>query len=350
MTTRTGPTLALGAAVLFGLSAPAAKWLVGAVDPWLLAGLLYLGSGMGLGLYALAGRVLGRVPREAPIGRDDVRWLGAAILAGGVVGPVLLTYGLAAGTAVQSSLLLNLEGVFTALLAWSLFREHFGARNGVGMAAIASGAMVLSWNPSGTLALSASAVLVTAACLAWAIDNNLTRMVSGGDPVQIAALKGLVAGSINVLLALARGAAWPALPMTFGAAVVGFLGYGTSLVCFVLALRLLGTARTGAYFSTAPFVGALAGVLTLGEPVSPPLLVAATLMAIGVWLHLTERHAHEHQHEVLDHAHLHWHDEHHDHTHAAGPSPREPHSHRHVHAPIRHSHPHYPDLHHRHRH
>lgn len=349
-TRRSGPGLALAAAALFGLSAPAAKLLAGSVDPWLLAGLLYLGSGIGLGFYRLARRFAGHVESEAPLRRQDLPWLGGAVAAGGIIGPVLLMYGLAVGTAVQSSLLLNLEGVFTALLAWSIFRENFDARIALGMAAIAGGAAVLSWNPSEAFALDASALLVAGACLAWAIDNNLTRMVSGGDPLQIAAFKGIAAGSINVLLATVRQAPWPPPAAILGAGLVGLVGYGTSLVLFVLALRLLGAARTGAYFSTAPFVGAIAGALALHEPLTWRISLAAVLMGAGVWLHLTERHDHEHQHEALEHTHAHVHDEHHRHAHAPGTPPGEPHSHPHVHAPLRHSHPHFPDLHHRHHH
>jgi len=347
---RTGPGLALGAAVLFGLSAPAAKVLVGRVDPWLLAGLLYLGSGVGLGFCRLLQRLAGRSVPEAPLTRRDLGWLAAAIAAGGVAGPVLLIHGLAAGTAVQSSLLLNLEGVFTALLAWTVFRESFAARIAVGMMSIAFGAMVLSWNPAGTIALDASALPVAGACLAWAVDNNLTRMVAGGDPLQIAALKGLAAGTMNVLLAVGQHAPGPSPAAVLAAGVVGLLGYGASLVLFVLALRLLGTARTGAYFSTAPFVGALAGALVLREPLRAQTFAAAVLMGIGVWLHLTERHEHEHQHEALEHTHAHVHDEHHQHPHPGGIPPGEPHNHPHVHAPLRHRHPHFPDLHHRHQH
>jgi len=347
---RRGPGLALAAAALFGLSAPAAKLLAGTVDPWLLAGLLYLGSGIGLGLYRLARRFMGHVGSDALLRRQDLPWLGGAIVAGGIIGPVLLMYGLAAGTSVQSSLMLNLEGVFTALLAWSFFRESFDARIAIGMAAIAGGAAVLSWTPAEPLTLDGPVLLVTGACLAWAIDNNLTRRVSGGDPVQIAALKGITAGSINVLVAVVQQAPWPAFSAILGAGVVGFLGYGTSLVLFVLALRFLGTARTGAYFSTAPFVGALAGALALHEPLTWQTVLAGSLMGAGVWLHLTERHDHEHDHEVLEHSHAHVHDEHHHHAHNSGTPPGEPHSHPHVHGPLRHSHRHFPDLHHRHPH
>jgi drug/metabolite transporter (DMT)-like permease len=298
----------------------------------------------------LASRLIGFRRSDAPLSRQDLPWLGGAIAAGGIIGPVLLMYGLAGGTAVQSSLLLNLEGVFTALLAWSFFHESFAARIAIGMAAIAAGAAVLSWRPGESLALDGSALLITGACLAWAIDNNLTRRVSGGDPLQIAALKGMAAGSINVLLAVVQHAPWPASPAILGAGVVGCLGYGTSLVLFVLALRLLGTARTGAYFSTAPFVGALAGALALHEPLTGQTFLAGVLMGAGVWLHLTERHVHEHDHETLEHSHAHVHDEHHRHTHASGTPPGEPHSHPHVHGSLRHSHPHFPDLHHRHPH
>jgi drug/metabolite transporter (DMT)-like permease len=346
----TGPVLALSAAFLFGLGAPAAKLLVGAVDPWLLAGLLYLGSGIGLGLIRVVLRVLGRRSREAGLTAGDVPWLLGAIVAGGIVGPVLLMSALARGPASEAALVLNLEGVFTALIAWVVFREHCHVRIVVGMVAITAGACVLTWNPGEGGGFDWSSLLVVAACLAWAIDNNLTRGISGADAVQITALKGLVAGSVNTLIALGRGAPWPPTAAVLGAGAVGLAGYGTSLVLFVLALRHLGTSRTGAYFSSAPFIGAVIAVLALGESVTPGLVIAAGLMAAGVWLHLTEQHEHAHLHEALEHEHAHRHDEHHQHDHPQGRVIAEPHTHRHVHAPLRHRHSHYPDLHHRHDH
>lgn len=345
------PVLALGSALLFGISAPAAKLLVGAIDPWLLAGLLYLGSGVGLGLARVAQRAFGARRREAGVTIADLPWLLGAIVSGGIVGPVLLLFGLAWGRASEAALLLNMEGVLTALIAWVVFHEHAHARIVAGMAAITTGALALAWTPhAGGVSLDWSSLLVVAACLAWAVDNNLTRAISAADPLQIAALKGGVAGIVNVVIALARGASWPSADLVFAAALVGFLGYGTSLVLFVLALRHLGTSRTGAYFSTAPFIGAIVAVVALGEPVTGPVGVAASLMALGVWLHLTERHEHEHQHEPHAHAHAHRHDAHHHHAHPSGMMVTEPHTHRHVHAPLRHRHPHYPDLHHRHPH
>jgi drug/metabolite transporter (DMT)-like permease len=345
-----GPRLALLAAALFGLSAPAAKLLVGSVDPWLLAGLLYLGSGLGLGMLDRVRRLGGAVKREATLTRRDLPWLAGAILTGGVIGPVLLMSALARGAASESALLLNLEGVFTALLAAVLFREHVPARIAIGMVAITAGAGALVWRDGARFDLGSPAVLVAAACLAWAVDNNLTRVVSATDPVAVAALKGVVAGSVNVAIALAQGAAWPAAPVTLAAAGVGFLGYGTSLVLFVRALRHLGASRTGAYFSTAPFIGAVAGVIALRESLTLALAVGAALMAVGVWLHLTEHHDHAHVHDALIHDHAHRHDEHHQHDHPPGTPTTEPHTHPHTHAALRHGHPHYPDLHHRHGH
>jgi drug/metabolite transporter (DMT)-like permease len=345
-----GAALALLAAALFGLSAPAAKLLLGSVDPWLLAGLLYVGSGVGLGGLRGLARLGGAVSREAALSWRDVPWLAGAIVMGGVIGPVLLMSALARGTAAESSLLLNLEGVFTALLAAVLFCEHVPARIAGGMVAITAGATALAWTGHNGLVLDTPALLVAGACVAWAIDNNLTRAVSATDPVTVAALKGVVAGTVNVSIALAHGATFPIAPVTFAAGVVGFLGYGTSLVLFVRALRDLGTSRTAAYFTMAPFIGAVGGLAVLGERLTPALAVAAALMAAGVWLHLTEHHEHEHHHELLTHEHAHHHDEHHQHAHPPDAPPTTPHTHRHTHEAVRHHHAHFPDLHHRHGH
>jgi drug/metabolite transporter (DMT)-like permease len=210
--------------------------------------------------------------------------------------------------------------------------------------------VLLSWEgaPEGELPLGALAIM--AACLGWAVDNNLTQRISGSDPVQIAGIKGLVAGSINLALAGVTGWTPPALPVLMAALGVGILGYGLSLSLFVWALRHLGTARTGAYFSVAPFFGAATALIILSEHPGSLFWVAALLMAIGVWLHITERHDHLHRHERLVHSHVHRHDEHHQHAHDPGYDGSEPHTHLHEHTPLVHSHPHYPDLHHRHRH
>lgn len=344
-----GVGFAIGSALLFGLSTPCAKLLVGETPPLLLAGLLYAGSGLGLSIAWLA---MPASAEEAPLCRADVRWLAGAVVAGGILGPVLLLSGLRTTPASAASLLLNLEGVFTALLAWFVFRENFDRRIALGFALIVAGSLVLSSNvgPGAGLARPVGALAIVAACFAWALDNNLTQKVSGADPVGLAAIKGGVAGAVNLALALFTGAQWPSGKVVVGALAVGLLGYGLSLALFVLALRHLGTARTGAYFSLAPFFGALASLALLREPIEGRLIGAGALMAIGVWLHLTERHEHAHRHALLDHSHRHVHDEHHQHAHDEGVAADEPHAHRHVHEPVLHHHPHYPDIHHRHGH
>lgn len=343
-----GIVLALLSAVLFGASTPFAKMMLGGVDPWMMAGLLYLGAGLGLGVVHLIRNALRLPIVEAPLRRSDVPWLAAVIATGGVLGPLFLMFGLARTDAAGASLLLNLEGLATMSIAWLVFRENVDRRLLFGAFVILAGAVLLSWQ--GTASLDWGAVLIVAACVLWGIDNNLTRKLSSADPVQIAMVKGLVAGTVNLTLALLQSDKLPDAGILLAAGVVGFLGYGVSLALFVLGLRFLGTARTGAYFSLAPFIGALLALTLLHEPLTLRLVVAGGLMAVGLWLHLTERHEHEHVHEAMEHEHRHTHDEHHRHTHKPDDPLGESHSHMHRHAPLVHRHPHYPDLHHRHRH
>lgn len=343
-----GVVFALVSAALFGTSTPLAKLLLGAIDPWMMAGLLYLGAGAGLAAVHLSRAALRLPAVEAPLRRTDVPWLALVILAGGVLGPLLLMFGLARTDGASASLLLNLEGVATMAIAWIAFRENVDRRLLLGALAILAGSALLSWQGRATLDLGAA--LIAGACLCWGVDNNLTRKLSSADPVQIPMLKGLIAGTINLVIALGHGAAFPSGEATAAAAVVGFFGYGISLALFVLALRHLGTARTGAYFSLAPFVGAVLSIALLGEAITFQLVIAGLLMALGLWLHLSEQHEHEHAHEALEHEHRHRHDAHHQHAHDADTPSGEPHSHWHRHAPMVHRHPHYPDIHHRHGH
>jgi drug/metabolite transporter (DMT)-like permease len=342
-----GVPLALASAALFGAAMPLSKVLLASVDPQILAGLLYLGAGIGLLLVHVGRFAIGLPAVEAPMRASDMPWLAAIVLFGGVLGPLLLLLGLNLTDAASGSLLLNLESIATMAIAWLVFKENVDRRLLLGAAAIVLGVAVLSYEGQ-SASLNLGAILVAGACLAWGIDNNLTRKLSSSDPVLIAMTKGLAAGAVNLGIGMARGGALPEIGTAGFAALAGFFGIGASLILFVLALRHLGTARTGAYYSLAPFIGAAVSVLFLGDELTLKLVAAAILIAAGLWLHLTERHEHEHGHGDLEHEHAHIHDEHHRHAHE-GPV-TEPHSHVHSHIGLRHSHAHYPDLHHRHGH
>jgi drug/metabolite transporter (DMT)-like permease len=344
-----GALFAAISALLFGVSTPLAKRLLGeGATPQLLAGLFYLGSGLGLAVLLSVRRALGIKSPEAPFRRGNLPRLGLAIALGGVLAPALLMWGLSASSASSASLLLNLEGVATMAIAWVMFRESVDARLLLGAAAIVLGAAILSWSGGFTMSLGSLAII--GACLCWGMDNNVTRGLSAADPVHIALAKGLVAGLTNSLLALAVGARLPVWPTIAAAGVIGFFCFGVSLVLFVRALRELGAARTSAYYSTAPFLGAVVAMLMFHESLSARLLLAGALMGLGVYLHLIEAHQHQHSHEELCHEHRHVHDAHHQHHHDPGEVVSEPHSHWHRHAPLTHSHAHFPDLHHRHGH
>jgi drug/metabolite transporter (DMT)-like permease len=284
-----GPLFGLLAAALFGLSPPLAKPLIGHSNPQLLAGLLYLGSGIGLGLVLLIRRMAApERTNRAPVTGRGWLWLSGAIPFGGVIAPVLLMTGLARTDASAASLLLNLEGVFTAFIAWFIFREGVNRRVAIGFGLILLGGIALSWTSAAGFHLSTAALLIVAACACWGIDNNLTRKVSQADAFSTAALKGVAAGVVNVLLALTTGAHLPPMPSLLAALALGFVSYGLSLVCFIVALRHVGAARTGAYFATAPFIGALVAAVFFREHLTAQVWVAGAMMAAGVSLHLTE--------------------------------------------------------------
>lgn len=341
-----GVQASLLAALLFGAGTPLAGILLGGdVSPWLLAGLLYCGSGVGLGLL----RVIRRAPRVR-LNRRELLPLVGAILSGGLIAPVLLMVGLSDMSASGAALLLNAEGVFTAVLAWSVFRENLDLRIGVGMIAIVAGAVLLTVPAGAELDSVWPSLAVLGACFFWGLDNNLTRRIALTDATWLAAVKGLTAGPVNVVLAFALGAILPAAGSIVAAAAIGLFAYGVSLALFIVGMRHVGTARAGAYFCVAPFFGALLAVV-LGDPITWQLVVAGLLMALGVWLHLTERHRHQHTHEPVAHDHSHTHDDgHHDHRHAEPVPAGTRHSHPHAHEGVIHIHEHYPDAHHRHSH
>jgi drug/metabolite transporter (DMT)-like permease len=328
---------------LFGSGAPAAKALLGAADPQVLAGLLYLGSGITLGAFRLLRR-----GADGMLALRDVKWLASAIVLGGVAAPLLLVEGLSRTTASSASLVLALEAPLTALCARLFFGEQAGRRTLEALVFITLGA-IATITHEGAAVDPRGLAAVALACLCWALDNNFTREVAHGDAVTIASLKGLVGGTVNAGIAFWLGAPWPSSAAIIAAGIVGALSYGTSLTLYIVSLRDLGASRAGAYFATAPFIGAIAAVCVLSEPVSPHLGLAAALMALGVWRLLGESHGHRHPHEVIEHFHAHVHDEHHCHVHPVSQIGGS-HAHWHRHEALEHDHPHTPDVHHRHRH
>jgi drug/metabolite transporter (DMT)-like permease len=338
--------LALAAAALFGAGAPVAKRLLAEVAPAMLAALLYAGAGlMALPLAAAAWR-----RREAPLRRADAPLLAGVIAFGGVAGPLLLLYGLDRTSASLASLLLNLEAVFTVVIAVVVFREWIGARGVGALVIVVAGCALSTFAAGGATRAFIGPLAVAGACVAWAVDNNLTQRLSLRDPLAVVAVKGLGAAPVALAIARLTGAPWPSLRGLAGGLVLGALSYGVSLALYVRATRVLGAARTGTLFAAAPFIGAALAIPIAGEPPSLRLWGAGLLIAGGVALLLSEQHAHTHTHEPLDHEHLHTHDDaHHRHEHHGDEGPA-PHSHAHRHEPQTHAHEHASDAHHRHKH
>jgi drug/metabolite transporter (DMT)-like permease len=283
---QSGSIFALTTALCFGLTVPLSKLLLDDIEPWMLAGILYLGGGLGLlPIYYLRNLLH---PSKESLRPKDWTWLGASILSGGVTAPVLLTIGLTTTPATVGSLLLNFEGVFTALLAWTIFKERWHLQIFLGIVAITCGGIILSYTEHTNVGLSWGAVAILGTCLGWAMDSNLTNVIADRDPLQIAVIKSGIAGLINVAIAYAIGQTLPPLTILIPALAIGFISSGLTYVCFVQALRQLGAARTGAYFALSPFVGAAISVLFLGEQITQVLVISAILMAVGVGLCLQE--------------------------------------------------------------
>ena len=341
-----GVASALGAAAVFGAATPFAKRLGDGVNPQVFAGLLYLGSGLILSTTLLVRPSAGR---EAKLRGTDRGPLAVAVIAGGMAGPLLLMVGLRTTPAASASLLLNLEAVFTALGAWLVLKEQADRRIVVGMLIIVAAAMLLSVEPGKAFGLTVGALAIAGACLCWGVDNVATRPLALRDPRQIAAVKGVVAGSANVAIGLVSGGDLPSIARIGAAMILGFLGYGLSLVLYIRAMRSLGTARTGAYYAAAPFVGSAIALVWLREPVGRFFVPALALMAVGLAIHLIERHGHTHVHVPVSHDHRHGHtDDHHGHD-AAFDNAVE-HAGEHVHEATSHAHGHTPDDHHAHAH
>jgi len=345
---RMGRLYASGAAVLFGAGTPLSKLLLPRVSPLMLAALLYLGAAGLITIFRALAIFRGRQSSETGIRSSDVPALCAVVAFGGVLGPTLMLFGLSRISALTGSLLLNLEAVFTIAIAVAIFREHLDAGSTIACAVIIAGAVLLSYQPGVMTATFVGSLAIVAACLCWAIDNNLSQRLSLRDPLAIVQVKTTGAGLTSMALALATGHTLPVSTVLLGALALGCVSYGASLVMAMLALRYLGAARQIAWFSTAPFIGAALSIPIFG--VLPNLfeILGMVLMMAGIFLLVRERHSHVHTHQPIEHDHSHTHDEHHRHAHEG--TVLEPHSHQHRHEPVTHAHPHVSDLHHRHPH
>jgi drug/metabolite transporter (DMT)-like permease len=344
---------ALLAAIFFGLSAPLSKLLLGNINPLILAGLLYIGSGLGTLLFrGIQKTILPGQQHEAGLSRLDWKWLAGAVVLGGIAAPIVLLFSLRSTPAAAASLLLNFEGVATTLLAFLLFKESIGSRVGWAVALILLASILLSWSPGGGWGFSLGALGIIAACICWGFDNNFTRQISAKDPFQIVTIKGLSSGSVSLLLGLFTGSSLPQLSFLLAGVMLGAISYGLSIVLFVYAMRGLGAARTSTFFGLAPFVGAGLSLILFRESLTWFFVLSLPFMAVGAWLLAGEHHDHPHLHPTIEHEHRHTHtDGHHDHFHPEPLlNPQKSHSHLHTHQALEHSHPHAPDIHHRHSH
>lgn len=335
--------MCLLAALLFGASTPISKALLESVSPLVLAGLLYFGGALAALPFAFHGGSADL--RRAPGQRG---MLALAVFCGGGLGPVLLLFGLRSAPAASVSLWLNIETVATALVAWALFREHLDRRTVIAAGLVVAGGVLLA--SPGESSGSLPGTLVALACLCWALDNNLTALVSGFTPAQTTVIKGLVAGSVNVSLGALFEGAFPDIRTFVVALVVGMFAYGFSIMLYILGAQQLGATRSQLIFATSPYFGMLLAWSLFGEPIVALQVISAAVMAVGILIMMGSRHVHEHTHDAMFHTHAHRHDDgHHDHFHPGlGASMR--HTHPHAHEPATHAHPHAPDLHHRHVH
>lgn len=340
-----GVLLAIASAVAFGLTTPVIAWAGSSAGPLAIAALLYSGAAGA----ALIMRMATRASGTALVRRDTLRVLGIAV-AGAAVAPTCLAWGLARAGATAGSLVLNLEAVLTVLLAWLIYREPIGRRVLLAVAIMAGAGAVLVLDASSRGAGGMlGALAVAAATLAWAIDNTLTRGLAERDPLQVIAAKGALGALLTTSIAIAHGEALPPVESIIALLACGATGYGVSLRFYLLAQRRIGAARTGSVFALAPFVGAAIAWMLGDRDATYLTALAATGFGVGVYLHVSERHAHAHVHEPIEHEHAHRHDDgHHDHVH--DPPVAGEHTHRHAHEGVEHAHDHAPDVHHEHTH
>jgi len=339
-----GGLLAFSAAILFGISTPLVQKFGSGVGAFTTAALLYAGA-------AVAGALLRqRVEHEARVVAADIRRLLAMASTGAVVGPVALAWGLQRTSGTSASLMLTLEALFTAVLAWRMYHETMGRAVWTAMLLLFAGGVLLVLDQARDGGVRVWGLLaVVVATTAWGLDNALSRTLAERDPGQVVLAKAILGTTATALLAMGFGESLPPAAAALGLFAVGAVGYGLSLRFYLLAQRAFGAARTGSVFAFAPFIGAALAVAMGDQSISWLMASGSVLMLAGVVLHLAESHGHEHRHEVTEHEHAHRHDDgHHEHVHV--PMPTGAHSHWHRHKPLYHSHRHVPDAHHTHRH
>lgn len=338
--------IALLSAILFGASTPVGKILLNSMPPFQLAGLLYLGAALGVLPFSLRERHAAGI---RTIGKTNIFRLAGAIGFGGVLGPVLLLFGLQIASAASVAMWLNLELAATAILGYFLFHDHLGRYGWIGVAGTLSAAVLLSWHEGGGIG-GYALLLVGGASLCWGLDNHLTALIDGITPTQSTCWKGLIAGTTNLMISwLFESYSTLPWPITSGI-IIGVFSYGFSISLYILAAQHLGATRSQMIFSSAPFFGVTLSALILGESISPLQYVAALVLILSLITLHRDQHAHLHTHAALTHQHQHRHDDnHHGHAHPAD-NDAAYHHHWHDHEPVTHSDPHWPDIHHRHEH
>lgn len=336
------------AAALYSISSPVSKLLLNELKPIQMAALLYLGAGVGMFAVRLLRNIGSKERKEATLTRTELPYVLAMIVLD-IAAPILLMLGLSTTDPANVSLLNNFEIVATSFIALFLFKEAIGHRMWIAIGLISLSSVVLSLRGMQSLAFSMGSVLVLLACCCWGFENNCTRRLSLKDPLQIVIIKGIGSGIGALMIAIVTNSFARHIPSILAALLVGFVAYGLSIYFYIKAQRILGAARTSAYYATAPFIGVILSWIIFREGITVQFIIACSIMLIGSYFAVSETHYHSHVHDHITHEHKHSHtDGHHIHTH--NPTFTGEHSHVHTHASVEHSHAHTPDTHHTHNH
>lgn len=279
---RKGIMMAILAAVLYAVSSPFSKILLNEMPPTLMAGFLYLGAGIGMSLIAISRRVRRVETTEIHLSKAEVPYTVAMILLD-IAAPICMLIGLNATTAANASLLNNFEIVATALIALVVFRERISKRLWMGILFVTLSSVILSFEDVMSLEFSYGSLFVLLAAVFWGLENNCTRKLSSCDPLEIVLLKGIFSGIGSIVIGLVIGERLMNLWSVIAVMAVGIVSYGLSIYFYVHAQRLLGAARTSAYYAVSPFIAAFLSILIFGQIPEVTYFIALILMAIGAW-------------------------------------------------------------------